>query len=325
MTAALFGLDSSWAGDPLRPDTKNVTPGELVAALSPSDRRRRVEALVEQADQILADALDVHTQGKRIVATCLLWSGGNDSNTLAHLMRRHVTHVVHANTGIGIEQTRQHVRDSAKAWNLPLIEKHPPAGDRFEDWVVTDGFPGPGHHFKAYQRLKERALRQARADLITNSRQQRVVFLAGRRREESARRAGNTGGDPIPLHEREGSIIWAAPIAMWTKLDLNTYRSMHDDVPHNEVTDLIHMSGECECGSFAIAGERQQLADWFPEVDAEITRLEALAVANGVRYPLCKWGWGADPELRRNEAAGRPSRTGPLCSSCSLFDEAVAS
>lgn len=313
MTASLFPIGDVWSGNPVQPDTTNVTPVELVAKLSPADRVRRVAALTEQAHEILAGALAAHAEGHEIVATCLLWSGGNDSNTLAHLMHSHLTHAVMANTGIGIEATRQHVRDTARAWGLPLIEKQPPQGDRFEDWVVTDGFPGPGHHYKAFQRLKERGFMQARAELVTNGRQQRVVFLAGRRRQESKCR------EDVPLHERQDSIIWASPLAMWTKLDLNTYRSMHSDVPHNPVADLIHMSGECTCGSFAAEGEREEIGYWFPEWLAHIERLEAQAEANGVRYPLCKWGWGAHPELRRKEAAGRPSKLGRLCSSCSLF------
>lgn len=315
MSAPLFDL-GSWAGNPLTPDVKHVTPLELVAALPPADRVRRVQALIQQACSIVEDALAVHTDGHEIVATCLLWSGGNDSNILAHLMRHRVTHAVHANTGIGIEATRQHVRDSAAEWGLPLLERHPPVGDRFEDWVVTDGFPGPGHHFKAFQRLKERALDQVRREFVSNPRRQRIVFFAGRRREESKRRVN------IPLHERQGSVIWISPMAMWTKLDLNTYRQMYPDVPHNEVTDHLHMSGECLCGAFANPGEREQIGDWYPEFTAQITELEARAKANGVRYPLCRWGWGADPDLRRSESAGRPSSVGRLCSSCTapLFD-----
>jgi 3'-phosphoadenosine 5'-phosphosulfate sulfotransferase (PAPS reductase)/FAD synthetase len=315
---ALFPVEDAWSGDPIHPDLDHVTPPQIVALLSPADRRRRVSALINQADAILADALDTHTGGKTIAATCLLWSGGNDSNTLAHLMRRHVTHVVHANTGIGIEATRQHVRDTAAAWGLPLIEKHPPEGDRYRDWVVTDGFPGPGHHFKAFQRLKERALREARNELIGRAMSKRVVFLAGRRREESRRRSGEATQPPVPAHERVGRVIWVSPIVMWTKLDLNTYRQMHPDVPHNPVTDHLHMSGECLCGAFAGEDEREQIRDWYPEVVAEIEALEAEARANGVREPLCRWGWGADPELRRTERAGRPSATGPLCNSCAI-------
>ncbi|GGM78323.1 hypothetical protein GCM10012275_56220 [Longimycelium tulufanense] len=232
----------------------------------------------------------------------MLFSGGNDSTVLTHLMRQRATHAIHANTGIGIEQTRQFVRDTCRAWGLPLIEKRPPTGSRYRDLVLDQGFPGPAHHFKMYQRLKERGLRQARAELVDNGRRQRVVFLAGRRREESRRR------QEIPLHEREGSVIWASPLALWTKVDLNTYRRMFE-VPTNPVADLLHMSGECLCGAFAKPGELDEIRFWFPDVAAEIENLAAEARQSGVPPERCRWGWGASRNRRR-------VRSGPLCQTC---------
>lgn len=41
--------------------------------------------------------------------------------------------VAHANAGIGIEQTRQFVRDTTAAWGLPLLEKHPSPGETYAD------------------------------------------------------------------------------------------------------------------------------------------------------------------------------------------------
>ncbi|SDD68049.1 DUF3631 domain-containing protein [Actinokineospora iranica] len=319
VTAPLWPEDPSPVVDPLRPGTVDPTPDEVVAALSPADRRCRVLALVEQAHSILAEALAEHAGGREIVGVCLLWSGGNDSNVLAHLMRSHATHVVHANTGIGIEQTRRHVRETAAAWGLPLIEKHPPPGSTYRDYVLKHGFPGPGQHYRMYQRLKERALRQARAELVGNGHRQRVVFLAGRRRAESARRAGQGDRPPIPLHEREDSVIWVSPIAMWTKLDLNTYRSMHPDVPHNEVCDHLHMSGECLCGSFAKPGELDQIRDFYPDTATQIDTLAAEARAAGVPEPRCRWGWGAT----RGSPVPADQPLGRLCTSCTAPQLAI--
>jgi 3'-phosphoadenosine 5'-phosphosulfate sulfotransferase (PAPS reductase)/FAD synthetase len=323
MTAVLPDTGPVYDGDPLRPDLEMPAPDEVVAALSPTQRQLRVLALIEQAQQIYIGALVEHTGDRVIVATCLLWSGGNDSNTLAHLMRRHLTHVVHANTGIGLEETRQFVRDTAVAWGLPLIEKHPPVGSTYRDYVLKYGFPGPGQHYRMYQRLKERALRQARKALVRNGRRQRVVFLAGRRRAESKRR------EDVPVHEREDSVIWVSPMAMWTKLDINTYRTMHDDVPHNDVCDHLHMSGECLCGSFAKPGELDQLRLFYPATVAYIETLQAEAIAAGIPAPRNQWGWGAyrtddqrgpNPEDQTDTHTGDPP-VGRLCSSCtSPFD-----
>src|SRR3712207_9450808 len=51
--------------------------------------------------------------------------------------------------------TREFVRRSCAAWALPLLEFTPPRQmDHYENLVLDQGFPGPGHHFKMYQRLK---------------------------------------------------------------------------------------------------------------------------------------------------------------------------
>jgi hypothetical protein len=232
-----------------------------------------------------------------------LFSGGNDSTVLAHLFRDDATHAIHANTTIGIEATRQFVRDTCTTWGLELVEIAAPVS--YRDLVIQQGFPGPAMHWKMYQRLKERPLDAARHVLgVAGSRTKAALFLAGRRRQESDRR------QDVPLHEPDGSVIWASPLAMWT--NLNTYRDMHPDVPRNEVSDLLHMSGECLCGAFAKPGELDAIGEWFPAVADEIRALEAEVRAAGHPEPLCRWGHGV------TGAGLAAMRTGPLCSSCTV-------
>lgn len=263
-------------------------------------RIRRVEHLSDQAEGICRGSIVKFLEGHELVASCVLFSGGNDSTVLAHLMRQRglVTHAVHANTTIGIEETRQFVRDVCSAWALPLLERRAPVS--YEELVMERGFPGPGMHWKMYTRLKERALDAVRAELVTRPRRQRVLFIAGRRRQESRRRQG------IPLYERDGSIIWTSPLANWTSLDLNTYRLLHRDVPVNRVSELLHMSGECLCGAFARPQELEEVAEWFPEVAEQIAELERRVTEAGFTAPLNRWGHGA----------GVASASGRLCSSC---------
>ncbi|NKT41781.1 phosphoadenosine phosphosulfate reductase family protein [Rhodococcus hoagii] len=300
-TAALWEARDLYVGDPLRPDLEIPTPAVIVAGLSRREREKRVGRLVEQAEEIYRDGVVKHLGDKKLAAACILFSGGNDSTVLAHLFRNKATHAIHANTTIGIEKTRQFVRDTCQAWGLPLLEEEAPT--TYRDLVLERGFPGPAMHFKMFQRLKERGLMSARRKLVADSRRERVVFIAGRRRAESARRSD------IPLDERRGSVIWVSPLAMWTKLDMNTYRLMCGDVPVNEVSDLIHMSGECLCGAFAKPGELEEIRAWFPEAAAAIDQLERDARAAGHPEPFCRWGHGM---------GGAPSKSGALCSSCSV-------
>lgn len=267
-----------------------------------AERMERVQALKAEAFNLIDEAIATHVQDREIVARCILYSGGNDSTILAHLFRDHATHAVHVNTGIGIEQTRDFVRETCKTWGLPLIEKQPPAGSTYRELVLDQGFPGPAMHFKMYQRLKERGLMAVRRDFVTEPRKQRIIYLAGRRRDESARRAN------IVEHEKVGSIVFVSPLVNWTNEDMNTYRAMYTDVPRNPVSDLLHMSGECLCGAFAHKGELDEIEMWFPDVAADIRALEAEVEAAGQKH--CKWGWGWDRELRPS------TKSGQLCTSC---------
>jgi 3'-phosphoadenosine 5'-phosphosulfate sulfotransferase (PAPS reductase)/FAD synthetase len=284
----------------------NAMQPDEVAALTKPQREARVMNLVTESNLILDHAIAkfIDADDKELTGVVGLFSGGNDSTTLCHVMLPRISHLAHANTTIGIEETREFVRATSQSWSKPLLEFTPPReSDHYRALVLAHGFPGPGHHYKMYQRLKERALNEVRRRLVT-SRNQRVVYLAGRRRTESARRAN------VPAAERENSVVWVSPMVNWTKLDLNTYRVMQGNVPVNRVTDLIHMSGECLCGSFARKGELDEIAEWFPEVARQIRELEQeLEDRTDIPHERKTWGWSTN-------YTGEPPLSGPMCSSC---------
>jgi len=271
----------------------------------------RLKEMKQDALRILDEARKEHFANHDMTGCVVLFSGGNDSTVLAHLMRPHCSHFGHANTGIGVEQTRQFVRDVANEWHIPLLEFKPDPGDRYEDLVIEHGFPGPAHHFKMYQRLKERQIRKIRRQLVTNPRKERVMLVAGRRRDESERRKG------VPEFEREGSAVWVSPLANWTDADMKAYRAAHPDIPHNEVTDHLHMSGECLCLAFGSPGEEELIRFFYPEIGDQIDGLAEKARANGISEERCRWGWGAyrgmTPEERE---AILESTRGTLCETC---------
>src|SRR6266705_2287984 len=147
-------------------------------------------------------------------------------------MRSRATHAVHIDTTIGIQQTREFVKATSSAYGLPLIVQKPPhsyeelvtgqvlaAKGRHVGESVWKGFPGPAGHGMMYTRLKERALRRVRSRFIQSPRQERVVFLAGIRVFESARRF-RTANEI----DREGSVVWVSPIGHWTDRHMLEYR-----------------------------------------------------------------------------------------------------
>jgi len=279
---------------------------EELASLTLEEAVARSHALL---DRVLAEQ---GVEGVEVKAICVLYSGGNDSTVLTHLMHQRATHAVHINTGIGIDKTREFVRATCAAYGLPLIEESPPPGATYDELVLKHGFPGPAGHMMMYTRLKERGLRAVRRQFVTNWRKERVVFVAGMRHDESARRMRNTEET-----HREGSIVWVSPIGHWTNEHMAAYRRAHPDVPRNEVSDVLHMSGECLCGAFAKPGELDMIAAFYPETAARIRDLERRAKDAGVHCV-----WGTRPPRKGKTVANRDSdeiadsSVGPLCKRC---------
>jgi 3'-phosphoadenosine 5'-phosphosulfate sulfotransferase (PAPS reductase)/FAD synthetase len=174
---------------------------------------------------------------------------------------------------------------------------------------VPHGFPGPGAHGRAYNRLKERQIMALlRESKVSHPRSARVLFLSGIRRAESRRRSKREAINRLG----STSAVFANPLIDWTGEDMRRYRREHR-IPESPAAALLHRSGECQCGAFANAdGEREMLKALYPEFFAGIEALEVEARAAGVRW--CRWG-GYDVHGNR---AGEVTREKPgmLCESC---------
>lgn len=234
---------------------------------------------IESAQGILQRAIDEH-EPSHVFA---MFSGGHDSLCAVHVTAQHprFTAAVHINTGIGIEKTREFVRETCRRNGWRLLEYHPPKGSDYRSLVLRWGFPGPAGHRLMYNRLKERAIAQLVRE-HKEHRNDRIVLATGLRRSESARRMGYS--DPV---QRQGARVWVNPIFYWTESDKNEYME-HHGLQRNEVTDMLHMSGECLCGAFARPGELDEIEFFFPETAAYIRELEREVEVAGI--PACRWG-----------------------------------
>lgn len=270
-----------------------------------SARNHRLDTLLASVPLIVNHAIRKHMQWendrfgpRRLAGIVTMFSGGDDSTVLAHIMRERTDYFGHANTGIGIEATREFVRKTCAEWGVPLIERSPLPHRSYEAYVRSQGFPGPGRHDFVFNRIKGSPFEQIAATLVQNPYRERVLFVAGRRFFESSRRISRK----IPLSERKYSTVWVSPLRGWTTADLQTYRRRFPDVPHNQVAADIGMSGECLCGAFAHPGELDQLRSYAPAADAvaEIDRLAELASAAGLSRKLCTWGRASVYEACRN-------------------------
>lgn len=266
-------------------------------------------------DEIVATAIGDH--GPR--RTFVLCSGGNDSMVLLHAALEHDWHfdaVVHVNTLTGVCEkgrylTTDFVHEQCRKWGVPLVELRPPETyeEVFIEKPIINGLPGPGMHFIAYNRLKERALN---AFVKTQKRpmplgwKDRIMLLTGIREEESQIRMGYAD----TIIDRRGVQVWVNPIYRWTNLEMVAYRKKHS-IPQNPVAAMLHLSGECLCGAYASPGEREEIRFWYPETAARIDGWEQRARERGLKY----WQWGTRRGREPLEA-----RLG-MCRQCvSLFD-----
>lgn len=246
--------------------------------------------------------------------TWSLFSGGDDSLATA-VVTSHALGFrgcLHIDTGIGIPETQQFVIDTCRQQGWPLrIFSAKDYGQNYDAIAVEHGFPGPASHWRMYVRLKERALRAFIRE-HKQQRQDRLILSTGIRRSESQRRMGYA-----ERTRKDGVKVWANPIYEWSKADcLDAIEAA--GIPRNPVVELLHMSGECLCGSFAKPEELKEIACWYPKVAERIHALEIRVKAAGHDGV---WGQRPRPKRKRQPAvrdsAGR--RVGPLCSQCELF------
>jgi 3'-phosphoadenosine 5'-phosphosulfate sulfotransferase (PAPS reductase)/FAD synthetase len=237
-----------------------------------------------------------------------MFSGGHDSVCSTHLAAQHprFTAAVHINTGIGVEQTREYVRRTCADLGWPLIElRTDPSVYRRQ--VLGYGFPAGGQpHSLLYRILKERRVEEL-VRIHKQARGDRILLVAGARRQESRVRMGST-----QAVMRRGAQVWVNPILDFSHADKEDYMERHQ-LPRNPVVDHLHMSGECLCGCFANmpeSHELEQIGFFYPEVMAQIRDLEHEV------YRAGKWhNWGTFRPEHVPELDDRQAWL-PLCQDC---------
>lgn len=242
---------------------------------------KSLDELLEESYGILDAAITEHKPSKVFA----MFSGGDDSLTAALVASRHpaFTGCLHINTGIGIKETNEYVRETCQRQRWPLIELHP-TEKSYEEFVLERGFPGPGAHKYCYVWLKERPLNWFISNVAKNATHDRVMLATGVRLQESIRRMGN-----VSKVHREGVKVWCAPVLYWSKRNCLDFIG-RERLPRNPVVELLHMSGECKCGAFADDERTNELGEtrlFYPYFGERIDRLQAQAKEAGVH---CRWG-----------------------------------
>lgn len=234
------------------------------------------------------------------VALC---SGGQDSAVATHAAVRWgpADIVVHLDTGTGLDENEQYVRElarelGAQPWTLGTHED-------YEEIVAEHGFPGPSRHSIIYRRLKERQLQKLAAQV------DELHCWTGVRARESDRRMRTV--EPEGEHDG-GRWYWHAPIHDWTAQDCRQYVAQFD-LPRNPLWDTLGRSGDCFCGCFGSPEEKLDLraagcthhAEWLDALEDDVETGDETG----------RWAWGALSEpARRAERVDDAQMT--LCSTC---------
>lgn len=281
----------------------------------PEDLRPKVESALA--------IIDLAFETYPIFSAHIMFSGGGDSTALMAVASLHpkVNSAVHINTGIGIPETREYVKEICDLMNFPL-EIYRPNMDRltgiegaeYEDMVMKNGFPGASQHGKYFNKLKKRGvealIRDKKAETDAHPYDQ-LLAITGVRSDESARRFNNIN-EPVNK-EYKRSLVWCAPIHDWSKNDCRRMIAARQ-LPANPVVEKMCMSGECLCGAFAAKDEMKELELWYPTVAAKIKELESKVKATG--SDRAAWG-SRDPQRVSKEAP----LTDFLCTSCEVKSE----
>lgn len=211
------------------------------------------------------------------------FTGGGDSLTVLHLMLDLGIpfRPFFCNTGIGIKEQWQFIRDYCKKLNLDLIEQTP-VYKTYKQMIISHGFPGASAHLMMFSNLKEKSIKY-----INDQYQGKAMFITGVRVSESERRKVNISSE-IQYNKKQG-IRWCNPIMNWDDDDKEEYLESRGVSP-SPVAKLIGFSGECLCGAYAEKGELDRIKEHFPDTAKEITDLQEL-----LNYIGFTWGWNDSP------------------------------
>lgn len=265
--------------------------------------------MMRTPENIIAEAM-THNP----VAIRVGFSGGRDSLAVTHWMMNNVPgcEVFHCNTGIGIEKTRQYVRDTCKQFGWPLheIRAKEDCGKDYDEIVKVGGFPGPSGHRWMYIYLKDKPIRKMVRDL-QKKRGDKVLIATGIRHDESTRRMRYVGSEV----NRQGSQLWVNAIYWWSASERDAYNKKHN-LPINEVAATLGMSGECLCGAFAYKGELALIRCVDPGTADRIERLQQEVLARGFT-----WGWEGKPPT--NFTRKQTDAFMPMCVGCEKMHNEV--
>jgi len=256
------------------------------------------EAKTPTPNEILQQAVD---QG--LTDFYVAYSGGKDSGIALDFMAKEFPQyfkgVVFVNTGIAIPETVNFVESYCKERNYTLhhlhaedIKRKQPSkygkvGDSFsyENLVLNYGFPQQALHTITMRWLKIFSIRKFISDRIDDG--ESPAIISGIRKKESQRRKTKA----TKYIHQDGKMWFVSPLYFKSNDWVYKY-FIENDIKRSPVYDVLHLSGDCLCGSFSRKEELKLLEMFYPKVFAEINRLEKLVQVKGSTEAKNHSKWG---------------------------------
>lgn len=244
---------------------------------------------IETPEGIISELKKIHLRTQFYV----LCSGGKDSICLSHYIKtiypNNFKGLMHIQTGVGIKQTTSWLIKYCQKMEWPLEIRSPKlrsVQDVYRFIVLKYGFPSYGLHKVVMGLLKYHVMRR-----YTKENKERLdnhALVSGVRAFESVRRFGNY---KTPI-QRDGSMWFVAPF--FKKEDKEIYQYLlENNLKRTPIHDILGMSGECMCGSFARKSEREIIKILDPELDEYFTKLEKEVLINGTERAKKRPIWGS--------------------------------
>lgn len=218
----------------------------------------------------------------------LAFSGGNDSRTLAHVMKPifadlpYRLELAAIETGLQMDGWKRSILDFAAWIDLPVSFWTGEGRDYYEPYVSGFGWPGNGEHSKIQNRLKGRAYRKmmlqhrSGTEKKMKTRREAVWILSGIRKFESRKRQLLKS----PYSYREG-VQFINPLFYWTNAQVIDY--MID----NQIPESPGTQWDCKCGC-TVKNRDSEWADI--EKNAPCLRDYLLSLENKNPAP---WAWAS--------------------------------
>lgn len=238
-------------------------------------------------DEILSNAI-----GKGINDFIVGLTGGKDSVVVADFLFENYPSLakgcVYADTGVGLQETKDFVKDycNERGWKLEI--RKPKLGNDYESIVKEYGFPSYSIHDIIMRKLKIIPIREYLASRTTKT--ITSCLVSGVRKKESQRRFIRS---KKPIHKDH---IWfVSPMIDKSNVWMYNYFTEHK-LKKSPVYQTLHISGDCLCGCFSDKSEAKVLDVYYPKLAEFLRKLEQEIKFNSA-IPEDKRTWGNQHSL----------------------------